>query len=122
MPSITETIPALDETTLAFLFTKPRPRFVGPVCASDIPVDRGDGVAAPCTRPVWITVGVWGEDHELCSRCWHMRQAFFGPYTMVQANPAAAKLDDIGIRRLTFHQGLPEVGAHGPDTFPEDWT
>lgn len=120
--SATERIHAMTEATMAFLLTKPRCRLVGPTCTSDIPVDRGDGVAAPCRRPVWITVGVWGEDHALCSKCWHMRMAMFGPYTMLQANPAAAHLDDVGIQRLTFSdQELPELGSGRPDVFPAEW-
>lgn len=83
------------------LMRKP-PRIVGRVCQSKTLVDRGDGVAERCKRPVWGDGRVDGEFYGYCSRCWHQYNAFHGHYRTMQANPAAAKLDVIGIQRLTF--------------------
>jgi hypothetical protein len=117
----------------AWLLLKPRVRLVGAQCVqrrtqAEVGGMEGyrptPGEFMRCGRPVWGdgkgTENGFGEG--LCSRCFHEHMAFHGSYTMLQANPAAAKLDATGISRLTFGPTLPEVGAHYPDTFPSDWT
>lgn len=101
------------------------------VCQSPVHVDRGDGVAEPCRRPVWggdglVNVGDFTHDVPLCSRCWHVWNAFHGPYITMKANPAAASLSNEGLARLFISRGLdaeplPPIGAHQPDHFPDDW-
>lgn len=78
---------------LCFLLTKTPPRLIGPTCQSD---------QRACARPVWGDGRLNGSWFGLCSRCLHQHLAFHSPYTTLQANPAAAKLDGTGIQRLTF--------------------
>lgn len=104
-------------------------RIVGRTCTNEEPIDRGDGVAGPCRRPVWgdgmVRDGLGNQRHDLCSRCWHMDQAFHGPYVTFKANPAASSISNEGLARLFVTRGLdaeplPPVGAHVPGAFP-DW-
>lgn len=103
------------------------------VCQSPTHVDRGDGVAAPCRRPLWggdghANMGGLTFEHPMCSRCWHMHQAFHGVYVTMKANPAASTIDNEGLARLFISRGLdaeplPEVGSERPwATFPAEWT
>lgn len=89
-------------------------------CQSDVHVDRGDGVAEPCKRPMWGDGYVDGKWYGMCSRCWHLWCTMHGHYTMLQANPAAAKIDETGIARLTFSD-QPKLPAFDC-TFPAEWT
>lgn len=98
------------------------------VCQSPILVDRGDGVAEPCRRPLWggdglVNCGDLSHDCALCSRCWHVWNGFNGPYVTMKANPAAATVSNEGLARLFISRGLdaeplPPVGSHVPGAFP----
>ncbi|MES2941138.1 MAG: hypothetical protein V4864_25945 [Pseudomonadota bacterium] len=106
----------------AYLLSKPRPR-LGPTCTGPYHDHEGG-----CRRPIWgdgrVLLGKGNIRFDLCARCYLLDNALHGKYRTMQANPAAAKLDGVGIERLTFtaRPTLPEVGAHQPDTFPESWT
>lgn len=118
-----ELLMLLEPDTLLFLLTKPAPKLVGRRCTG--PYHDAEG---GCSRPVWgdgmVLLGKGNIRFNMCSRCWHLDQALHGKYRTMAANPAAAKLDGVGIERLTFsaRPTLPEIGAERPDTFPESWT
>ena len=107
--------PELAGDMVLFLLTKSSPKLRRSCCS---PYHDHEG---GCKRPVWGDGRVDGEFYGYCSRCWHLHNCFHGHYTTMQANPAAAKLDGVGIQRLTFGATLPAVGAHQPDVFPESW-
>ncbi len=110
------------ELTL-FLLLKPGAKLVGARCTSTYHDHEGG-----CKRAIWgdgrVLLGKGNIRFDMCSRCWHLDQALHGKYRTMQANPAAAKLDGVGIERLTFsgQPTLPPIGAHQADTFPESWT
>lgn len=101
----------MDLAWMAFLATKPRPKLIGAVCQNCNLVDHGPGAdPAPCTRPVWMDM--------LCSKCWHMRMAFNGRWSLLQANPAASLLSGQKIRDMADI-----FGTSATRTFlPEDWS
>lgn len=111
-----------DADTLLFVLTKPAVKLVGRRCTSPYHDHEGG-----CRRPVWgdgrVLLGKGNIRFDMCSRCWHLDQALHGKYRTMQANPAAAKLDGVGIERLTFtaRPTLPEIGTERPSTFPESW-
>lgn len=115
---------AVSDEVVLFLLLKKPPKLVGQRCTGHY---HDADEAGRCTRPVWgdgkVLLGKGNIRFDLCSRCWHLDQALHGKYRTMQANPAAAKLDGVGIERLTFsaRPTLPEIGAHGADTFPEAW-
>jgi hypothetical protein len=112
--AMTDTMPTAE--VVEYLLTKPEARIVGAVCESTTLVDHGPGNGyGRCTRPVWgdgYVSGVW---RGMCSRCWHVYNAFHGDWQTMRANPASHLLGEEGIRRLTFTRGdtdpLPALGA-----------
>lgn len=56
--------------------------------------------ARACTRPIWGDGTVDGVRFDLCSKCWHCWAAFHSGYRLMQANPAASQIDDVGLERL----------------------
>lgn len=98
-----------DDVTLWLL--RPRTtRLVGAVCQHTEHVDHGPGrEPGPCKRPVW--------KDDLCSRCWCMRMAFHGQWTIFLANPAASLLSGDKIRTMSDIFG----GAGFRTYVPEDW-
>ena len=53
-----------------------------------------------CTRAIWGDGTVDGVRFDLCSKCWHCWAAFHSGYRLMQANPAASQIDDVGLERL----------------------
>ncbi len=98
---------------LMFHLLKRPPRLVGARCRHTKEVGpEGERTVERCRRPVWGDGFVNRAWFGYCSAHWHEYNAFHGEYKTMQANPAAAKLDGTGIRRLTFNDAwdLPDTG------------
>lgn len=105
----------MDFDMLLFLSAKPRPRLIGATCCH-VKTFGPDGelTTERCVRPRWGDGRVDGDWYGYCSAHWHEYNAFHGRYLTMQANPAAAKLDGTGIRRLTFGSTGPTSSLDSP--------